>query len=159
MGIFLCVSNNRAFAHTKQCRLTDQAPFPACSPPPQVDPSSRKVNDGAHVTLTIIPSTGLMISCPGTATFRQLLEMTPLPSGVMPSSIKFPKHSRRYWVDAYVTSNVLSKGETMTTTGQLPPCTNCRGSMNRAATETGATIKYQWRENGETQTWTATPRN
>lgn len=75
-------------------------------------------------------------------------------------ALGFPKGMMASHTEARaVTSNVLSKGETMTITGQLPPCTSCRGAMNRVATETGATIQYQWRANGETQTWTATPRN
>jgi len=52
----------------------------------------------------------------------------------------------------------LRLGDTVTITGHLPPCIPCRGAMNRAATETGATIKYQWRQGGKTITWTATPK-
>lgn len=75
-------------------------------------------------------------------------------------ALGFPKGMMASHTEARaVKSNGLSAGETMTITGQLAPCTNCRGSMNRAATESGATIKYQWRENGFTQTWIATPRN
>ncbi|WP_144407630.1 hypothetical protein [Gynuella sunshinyii] len=42
----------------------------------------------------------------------------------------------------------------MTITGQRPPYPFCKGYMNRANAETGATIRYQWRENGQTQRWT-----
>jgi len=54
-----------------------------------------------------------------------------------------------------VSSNSLSKGQQMTIAGQNPPCPSCKGQMNRAAQESGSTIKYQWRENGETKTWIA----
>lgn len=46
-----------------------------------------------------------MISCLGTATCQQPAEITPLPSGVTPSSIKLPNHSRRHWADAYFDAN------------------------------------------------------
>jgi len=56
-----------------------------------------------------------------------------------------------------VTSIPLRQGDTMIITGQMRPCPSCKGYMNRAAQEQGATIRYQWRENGGTQVWTARP--
>ena len=41
------------------------------------------------------PSIGLMISCLGTATSQQPIELTPLPSGVMTSSTNFPQRPTR----------------------------------------------------------------
>jgi hypothetical protein len=38
----------------------------------------------------------------------------------------------------------LQKRDTMTIMGQYNPCSHCRGAMQRAATETGATIRYLW---------------
>jgi RHS repeat-associated protein len=40
-----------------------------------------------------------------------------------------------------------------TITGQKPPCSSCKGKMNRATKETGIPIKYQWREKGRTNVW------
>ncbi|NLF15079.1 MAG: RHS repeat protein, partial [Anaerolineaceae bacterium] len=57
-----------------------------------------------------------------------------------------------------VRSISLQVDQSMTITGQLPPCPSCRGAMNRASQETGATIVYQWRENGRTHRWIATPK-
>ncbi|UXH76193.1 hypothetical protein [Roseateles amylovorans] len=48
----------------------------------------------------------------------------------------------------------IPQGGSMTITGQKVPCTHCRGYMNRAAYANDATIKYQWREDGKTKTWT-----
>jgi hypothetical protein len=49
--------------------------------------------------------------------------------------------------------HALKEGQTMTITGQKPPCPTCKGVMNKAARETGAKVRYQWRENGKTQRW------
>jgi RHS repeat-associated protein len=57
-----------------------------------------------------------------------------------------------------VSGNSLKPGQTMTITGQRAPCPSCKGAMNRAAAESGATIRYQWRQDGATQIWIATPR-
>lgn len=46
-------------------------------------------------------------------------------------------------------------GSTVIVTGQLPPCSSCKGKMNEASRRTGATIIYQWRENGKTRRWPA----
>ncbi len=41
--------------------------------------------------------------------------------------------------------------------GQQEACRSCKGKMNNLATESNPII-YQWRENGQTQTWIATPK-
>lgn len=43
--------------------------------------------------------------------------------------------------------------DTIIMTGQRAPCSNCKGGINQAARETGASIYYQWRENGVTNVW------
>jgi RHS repeat-associated protein len=85
-----------------------------------------------------------------------------LVSGNMTTTEKalgFPKNTLASHTEARaVTHTTLRQGDTMTITGQLPPCNSCKGYMNRAVTETGAAIKYQWRQNGSTQTWQATKK-
>ncbi|WP_443025167.1 hypothetical protein [Sphingomonas sp. QA11] len=85
-----------------------------------------------------------------------------LVSGSMTAEEKalgFPKNMLATHTEARAVRGIdLRPGDTMTITGQLPPCKPCRGSMNRAAAETGATIKYQWRQDGKTLTWVATPK-
>jgi hypothetical protein len=51
----------------------------------------------------------------------------------------------------------MKPGDVMTITGQRAPCPSCKGYMNRAAQKYKSTIKYQWREDGKTRTWTARP--
>ncbi|WKJ92598.1 RHS repeat-associated core domain-containing protein [Methylomonas montana] len=71
-------------------------------------------------------------------------------------ALGFPKNTLASHTEARaVTNTALKQGDTMTITGQRPPCPSCKGYMNRAAEETGATIRYQWRDNGQTQRWTA----
>lgn len=71
-------------------------------------------------------------------------------------ALGFPKNTLASHTEARaVTSTPLKAGDTMTITGQRPPCPSCKGYMNRANAETGATIRYQWRENGQTRRWTA----
>ncbi|GAA0335366.1 hypothetical protein GCM10009087_52200 [Sphingomonas oligophenolica] len=74
-------------------------------------------------------------------------------------ALGFPKNMLAAHTEARAVRGIdLRPGDTVTITGQLPPCTPCRGSMNQAATRSGATIKYQWRQGGKTLTWVATPK-
>ncbi|MEQ1933724.1 MAG: RHS repeat-associated core domain-containing protein, partial [Fimbriimonadaceae bacterium] len=74
-------------------------------------------------------------------------------------ALGFPRGSLASHTEARaVRGNSLEAGQSMTITGQQAPCPSCKGAMNRAATESGATIKYQWRQDGATQVWIATPR-
>ena len=71
-------------------------------------------------------------------------------------ALGFPRNTLASHTEARAITNIpLQAGETMTITGQFPPCPTCKGVMNRAARESGATIIYRWRENGVTVTWTA----
>lgn len=73
-------------------------------------------------------------------------------------ALGFPQGSLASHTEARaVRNNSLEAGQSMTITGQNPPCPSCKGAMNRAAAESGATIKYQWRQDGKSQAWTATP--
>jgi Pput_2613-like deaminase len=72
------------------------------------------------------------------------------------NAMGFPKGQLASHTEAKaVTATPLKPGESMTITGQEPPCPSCKGYMNRAAKDSGATIQYRWRENGGTKTWTA----
>jgi hypothetical protein len=71
-------------------------------------------------------------------------------------ALGFPRNTLASHTEARAIRNIpLQRGETMTITGQRPPCPTCKGVMNQAARESGATIIYRWRENGVTRTWTA----
>ena len=71
-------------------------------------------------------------------------------------ALGFPKNTLASHTEARaVTQTPLGQGQSMTITGQRPPCPPCKGAMNRATTESGATIRYRWRENGQTQYWPA----
>jgi hypothetical protein len=74
-------------------------------------------------------------------------------------ALGFPKNTLASHTEARAVRTMeLQPGGSMTITGQSPPCPSCKGAMNRAASESGATIKYQWRQNGKTVSWTATPK-
>ena len=51
----------------------------------------------------------------------------------------------------------FSPGDYVEITGQLAPCTSCRGAMNSFATRHGVPIRYQWWENGKSNSWSAFP--
>ena len=71
-------------------------------------------------------------------------------------ALGFPRNTLASHTEARAIRNIpLHRGETMIITGQRPPCPTCKGIMNQAARESGATIIYRWRENGVTRTWTA----
>jgi RHS repeat-associated protein len=68
----------------------------------------------------------------------------------------FPKGSLASHTEAKaIRNNRLKAGQEMRITGQLPPCPTCKGVMNKAARETGAKIRYRWRQDGRTHTWEA----
>jgi hypothetical protein len=71
-------------------------------------------------------------------------------------ALGFPKNTLASHTEARAMKQVpLEAGETITITGQRPPCPSCKGAMNRAVDESGARIIYRWRENGQTQYWEA----
>ncbi len=72
------------------------------------------------------------------------------------AALGFPRNTLATHTEARAVGSVpLARGDTMTITGQRPPCFSCRGKMNRRAAETGAKIIYRWRENGVTRKWQA----
>ncbi len=88
----------------------------------------------------------------------QIISHERLVSGNMTPAEKalgFPRNTLASHTEARaVTHTPLGRGDTMTITGERPPCPSCKGYMNRAAQETGATVRYQWREGGQTRRWT-----
>lgn len=71
----------------------------------------------------------------------------------------FPKGQLASHTEARAVANTpLQSGQLMTITGQRAPCPSCKGAMNRTANQTGATIKYQWRQDGQTNQWYARPK-
>ncbi|MFF0034599.1 hypothetical protein ACFYRG_00030 [Streptomyces mirabilis] len=46
--------------------------------------------------------------------------------------------------DRYANLAPVSPGGTVTIAGTNPPCTQCQGSMRRAAAQTGAAFVYVW---------------
>jgi len=69
-------------------------------------------------------------------------------------ALGFPKNTLASHTEARaVTQTSLKEGQTMTITGQRPPCPSCKGYMNRAMKETGTEIRYQWRQDGKTKKW------
>jgi hypothetical protein len=47
----------------------------------------------------------------------------------------------------------LEEGDSMTLTGQRPPCIMCKKYMLKKAEQSKAEIIYQWRGNGKTKKW------
>jgi len=71
-------------------------------------------------------------------------------------ALGFPKNTLASHTESRAIRQIpLVRGQTMTITGQRQPCPSCKGAMNRAAAESGATIRYRWWENGQSQYWTA----
>lgn len=73
--------------------------------------------------------------------------------------LPFPRNTLASHTEARaVRTTPLEPGQSMTITGQNPPCPSCKGAMNTTVTETGATIRYQWRQDGQTMIWVAKPK-
>ncbi|HKR25623.1 MAG TPA: LysM peptidoglycan-binding domain-containing protein, partial [Allosphingosinicella sp.] len=74
-------------------------------------------------------------------------------------ALGYPRGTNLSHTEARATRQLpLEPGQTMIITGQRPPCNACKGAMNTAAGRSGATIRYQWRQDGRTRTWTTTGR-
>jgi len=91
-----------------------------------------------------------------------LVSQTPLRSGNMTPSeaaLGFPQSSLATHTENRAARNIpLQPGDVMVIHGQYPPCTSCKGAMNRANTN-GATVIYVWTdENGQNQRWQAGQR-
>lgn len=70
-------------------------------------------------------------------------------------ALGFPRSSLATHTEARAVRRFpLRPGDSMTIRGRYPPCPSCKGAMNRAAREQGATILYEWPGG----TWTAGAR-
>ena len=73
-------------------------------------------------------------------------------------ALGFPQSALATHTKARAVSQVpLAHGDVMTIDGQYPPCTSCKGKINKQAAASGATIQYNWEENNEHKTWIAKP--
>ncbi|MCR9161952.1 MAG: RHS repeat-associated core domain-containing protein [Nannocystaceae bacterium] len=76
-------------------------------------------------------------------------------SGSMTAAEKalgFPRSSLATHTESRAVRRIpLQKGDTMIIEGSYPPCPSCKGAMNKAARESGATIHYLW----ENLSWVA----
>ena len=69
--------------------------------------------------------------------------------------LPFPQNTLASHTEARAVRNTpLQPGQSMTITGQRPPCPSCKGAMRKASENTGADVGYQWRQDGKTQKWT-----
>lgn len=68
-------------------------------------------------------------------------------------ALGFPKNTLASHTEARAVQGPLEQGQSMTITGQRPPCPSCKGKMQQAAERTGSKIKYRWREGGKTRKW------
>jgi hypothetical protein len=67
-------------------------------------------------------------------------------------ALGFPRSSLATHTEARAARQIpLRKGDTMIIEGSYPPCPSCKGAMNQAARESGATIHYFW----ESFSWVA----
>jgi len=126
--------------------VPDVASAPEATPVPRTGP--RGVDPAHHnANVTVRDADGGIIS------HSRLVSGNMTPEE---QALGFPKNTLASHTEARaVKQTALEKGQSMTITGQNAPCPTCKGAMNKAAGETGATIKYQWRDNGRTQTWQA----
>lgn len=67
------------------------------------------------------------------------------------AALGFPKSSLATHTEARAVKLPLQQGDSMIIQGSYPPCTSCKGLMNKAARESGAGIHYVW----EDQIWSA----
>ncbi|WP_246097087.1 polymorphic toxin-type HINT domain-containing protein [Streptomyces botrytidirepellens] len=57
--------------------------------------------------------------------------------------------------DPFAGKYPLSPGDVVTMRGQLPPCSRCRGAMNRMVRELGVSVTYEWSGAKGAGTWAA----
>jgi Pput_2613-like deaminase len=70
------------------------------------------------------------------------------------AALRFPQSSLATHTENRAARSVpMQQGDVMVIQGQYPPCTTCKGAMNKAARESGASIIYTW----EGQVWMAGP--
>ncbi|MFG2140387.1 DUF6531 domain-containing protein [Streptomyces sp. NPDC048650] len=57
--------------------------------------------------------------------------------------------------DPYFNTHPVTRGEAVFIQGTLPPCSRCKGAMNRMVNELGVNVRYAWPEGQTTRTWDA----
>ncbi|MFE2943239.1 polymorphic toxin-type HINT domain-containing protein [Streptomyces sp. NPDC059255] len=57
--------------------------------------------------------------------------------------------------DPFLGNYLLSPGDAVTMRGQLPPCSRCKGAMNRMVRELGVSVTYKWDGAKGAGTWNA----
>jgi len=61
------------------------------------------------------------------------------------AKLGFPRSTLATHTEARAVRNMpLKRGDTMVIKGEYAPCSPCKGAMNRAARDSGATIIYEW---------------
>ncbi|WP_211336943.1 hypothetical protein, partial [Hydromonas duriensis] len=71
-------------------------------------------------------------------------------------TLGFPQSTLATHTEARAVKQIpLKPGDNMTIDGQYPPCPSCQGKMRKTAEGSGATINYNWPENGviKTKSW------
>ena len=74
-------------------------------------------------------------------------------------ALGFPQSSLATHTEARITrelDQIASPGDKLVIDGQYPPCTSCRGKMNKFKLNTGSDVIYTWPdEKGEKNVWSA----
>jgi hypothetical protein len=67
----------------------------------------------------------------------------------------------RIWLpnDPFAGRYPVSAGDTVTLNGQLPPCSRCKGAMNRVVRELGVSVTYMWAGAKGSGSWVAGKRH
>ena len=112
-------------------------------------PTGRGVNPDAHnLNVRVLDENGNTVN-----SWREV-------SGEMTDSQKALNQlpGRKGELSSHTEQKALTRGDwteddTIIMTGQRAPCTNCKGGINQAVRDTGASIYYQWREGGVTNIW------
>lgn len=63
------------------------------------------------------------------------------------AALGFPNAQKAAHAEARAVKYPLRKGDTMIIEGQYAPCPSCKGKINEAVRQTGATIIYKWGDN------------
>ena len=74
-------------------------------------------------------------------------------------ALGFPQSSLATHTEARITrelDQIASPGDKLVIDGQYPPCTSCRGKMNKFKLNTGSDVVYTWPDaKGEKNVWSA----
>ncbi|MDW6093942.1 RHS repeat-associated core domain-containing protein [Vibrio rhizosphaerae] len=74
------------------------------------------------------------------------------------AALGFPKSTLATHTEARITKDlgeIASPGDHLVIDGQYPPCNPCKGKMNAFQRDTGASVTYNWSEDGENKVWKA----